>query len=88
MSVKPWGRRAEVFGYLLEDLEEEAGAAVVDLVGGDAAGDFGEGVLQGDVGRRAGEGEGFACGGAGAAGVSGEVLVGGARAAFGVRVLA
>ena len=60
--------------------EDQAGAAVVDVVGSDAAGDFGKGFLQGEAGGWAVQGDGFASGGAGAAGLAGVVFGGGAGA--------
>ncbi len=61
-----WG---EVHGGDLEAVEEEAGAAGVELVGGEAEEDFADGGLDGGAVFRAGEGEGGAAGLAGGAGV-------------------
>lgn len=47
----------EVAGGDLERVKDEAGAAVVDGFGGEADGDFGEGVLEGFAVGGAGEGE-------------------------------
>lgn len=80
---------AQVGGGEREAVEEQAGAAVVDVVGGDADEEFAEGLLDGVVGGGGEEGEGAltrdALGGAGdgAAGVVVEVaelLVSHARA--------
>jgi hypothetical protein len=69
----------------LEAVEQEAGAAGVDFVGGDAVEDFADGELDGAAVFRVGEAEGAAAGAAGGAGAEFHC---GNRAAGGVVVVA